>query len=107
MKAGSGPEKMHFKGAVALGYGGGRDDVPFVALQGDLLTSDEIVKIAERFGIPVVEKPELVRALMSLEEGTQIPEDLYEAVAIILDGIDAAKRDAKRSICQPAVESKM
>lgn len=77
-----------YKNAVGLQYNPHQHSVPSVSIKGAAFEADEIVKIAERFGIPVIERPELTKALASLQEGEGIPEDLYEAVAIILAEIE-------------------
>jgi len=77
--------KNRYKLAVGLEYDEKDSDAPVVGTKGEYFSADEIVKIAKRFGIPVVEKPELARALKSLEENESIPEELFEAVAIVLN----------------------
>lgn len=77
-----------YKIAVGLSYNGG-DDTPSVDINEQRLSADEVVKIARRYGIPVVEKPELAAALADVEVGTDIPEDLYEAVALLLSEIES------------------
>jgi flagellar biosynthesis protein len=42
---------------------------------------DRIVEVARENGIPVREDPALAEALASLELETEIPQDLYTAVA--------------------------
>jgi flagellar biosynthetic protein FlhB len=44
---------------------------------------------ATRLGIPVVQHVSLARALVNLEPGEEIPEDLYQATAGILRAIQA------------------
>ena len=82
-----------FAHAVGLRYEGGgeggkADSAPTVEVKGDALDADEVVRIAERFGIPVVERPEIARALAELELDEEIPEELFEAVALTLNEIE-------------------
>ena len=75
------PKKATYKTAIGLEYDPNSDDAPIVGVKGELLSADEIVKLAKRFGVPVVEKPELAQALLPLDVEDSIPEDLFETVA--------------------------
>jgi type III secretion system FlhB-like substrate exporter len=66
---------------------------PTLAISGDALDADEIVRIAKRYGVPVVDRAPLAQALSGLETGATIPEVLYRAVAVVLAELEArAKR---------------
>jgi len=65
--------------ASALRYEG--SGAPKVTATGRGLVADRIVEVARENGIPVREDPALAEALASLELDTEIPEDLYTAVA--------------------------
>lgn len=80
--------KPHYRLAVGLNYDGQKGDVPTIGVKEDERLADEVVRIAKRFGIPVVERPALARGLHNLEIEEQIPEQLYEAVAIVLNEIE-------------------
>ena len=67
--------------AAGLSYGGRSDEVPSLQLKGQDWMADEIVRLARRYGVPVVERPGLARSLMALEEERDIPESLFAAVA--------------------------
>lgn len=82
--------KTKYKTAVGLQYEATKMNAPQLSVKGQNLMADEIVEIAKRFGVPVVEKERLAKALSALELGQSIPEDLYEAVAVILNEIDKA-----------------
>jgi type III secretion system FlhB-like substrate exporter len=43
-----------------------------------------MVEVARRYGIPVVEKPEMCALLDDVEVGTSIPESLFRAAAALL-----------------------
>ncbi|MBX7136694.1 MAG: EscU/YscU/HrcU family type III secretion system export apparatus switch protein [Oligoflexia bacterium] len=68
--------------AVGLSYGGCA--APSLSCRGEFLAADEIVRLARRFGVSVVEHPELARALDPLELDQEIPRELFEAVAVLL-----------------------
>ena len=74
----------HYRRAVSLEYNEGGEGAPRVNAKGDNLVADHIVKIARRFGVPVVEKGEMARALSSVPLDQEIPEPLFEAVAVML-----------------------
>jgi flagellar biosynthesis protein len=81
-------KKPRYKAALALSYEGKDDETPRLTLKEDVLSADEVIKIAKRFGVPVVEKPELIEALKCLELDQEIPEELFEAVAALLNQIE-------------------
>lgn len=80
--------KIKYKSAIGLSYSGKDDETPTISINEANLSADEVVKLAERYGITVVEKPELVAALKKLEVDEEIPEDMYEAIALLLNEID-------------------
>ncbi len=65
--------------ASALRYEG--SGAPKVTASGRGYIADRIIEVARENGIPVREDPALAEALASLELDTEIPEDLYTAVA--------------------------
>ncbi|MCB0319100.1 MAG: EscU/YscU/HrcU family type III secretion system export apparatus switch protein [Bdellovibrionales bacterium] len=81
--------KTKYKSAVALNYDEQANRAPQLAAKGADYVADEIVKLAKRFNIPIKENKELARALTQLELDEDIPEELYKAVAIILNQIDS------------------
>jgi len=68
--------------AVALEYDG--QHAPVVTASGAALEADEIIKIAQRYGIPIQENTALVDVLRGLALGSEIPRELYVAIAEIL-----------------------
>ena len=60
------------------------DDAPVVVATGEGELAAWIVREAHRCGVPVLRDVGLARALVALEEGQAIPEQLYDAVAEIL-----------------------
>ncbi len=73
----------HF--AVALRYERGSSDAPRVVAKGADLMALRIREIAAESGVPVVERPPLARTLYrDVDEGQEIPCELYQAVAEVL-----------------------
>lgn len=73
-----------FEYAVGLAYDVSHQEAPHVVVKGEGHTADEVVRIARRFGVPVVERGEISELLSGIPLDERIPEDLYEAVALIL-----------------------
>ena len=65
--------------ATALRYEG--KGAPRVTASGQGYVADRIVQVARENGVPIREDPALADALAALELDTEIPEDLYVAVA--------------------------
>jgi flagellar biosynthesis protein len=69
--------------AVALAYDGG-DGGPRIAAKGRGLVAEAIIARAREAGIYVHESPQLVALLMQVDLDSQIPQELYVAVAELL-----------------------
>lgn len=73
----------HF--SVALRYDQGRDQVPVVVAKGRGQTALAIRELAADFEVPVLEYPQLARAVYyTSREGQEVRDDLYHAIAIVL-----------------------
>jgi flagellar biosynthesis protein FlhB len=70
--------------AIALQYDRQGEEAPVVVARGERLLAERIKEVAREAGIPIYRDVNLARALGELEEGDEIPEALYEAVAEIL-----------------------
>ncbi len=71
--------------AMALKYDPQMNTAPKVLAKGSELIAQQIIEIAEQFGIPIVENIPLARALFRLVRVNQeIPAELYRAVAEVL-----------------------
>lgn len=68
--------------AVALEYG--TQPVPLIVATGRELMAQEIVREAQKQGIPIMRDKMLAARLAELPVGTRIPEDVYRAVAVVL-----------------------
>lgn len=72
----------HF--ATALEYEESEHAAPLVVAQGQGEAARRIIDAARASGVPVIRDVPIARALAELEVGDEIPEALYEAVAVIL-----------------------
>jgi flagellar biosynthetic protein FlhB len=71
--------------AVAIRYDVNEMDAPVVVAKGMRLLAQRIREKAVEHDVPIIEKPELARALYKqVEVGDAIPEDLYRTVAEVL-----------------------
>ena len=75
-------ETNHNPVAVALQYD--HPGVPKVTASGRGAVADAILAAAREHNIPVEENPALAEALSHVELDTEIPEQLYRAVAEVL-----------------------
>ncbi|MGB9761938.1 MAG: EscU/YscU/HrcU family type III secretion system export apparatus switch protein [Caldimicrobium thiodismutans] len=69
--------------AVALKYDPAKG-APEVVAKGKGYLAELILKIAKEKGIPIKEDSKLVQELYKLELNKPIPQELYQAVAIVL-----------------------
>lgn len=72
------------KKAVALRYDAQQDRAPKVVAKGSGILAEKIIEVAKENGIHIQEDPELTALLAKLDIDTDIPEQLYKAVAEIL-----------------------
>lgn len=95
--------------AVAVKYDRERDAAPVVLAKGERLLAERIKQAAREAGVPIFRDVGLARALRDVEEGDEIPEALYEAVAEILRVVygapEAASSVEERTATAPAVTS--
>lgn len=68
----------------SLRYTSGIDTVPIVDICASTEEAEEVLRLARKYKIPVIEDPELARALSACDEGATIPEKLFHTVAILL-----------------------
>lgn len=76
------PDKS--KKAAALRYDQARDAAPRVVAKGRGKLAEKIVAVAQSNQIPLVQDANLMQMLDLLELDTQIPPELYQAVAEVL-----------------------
>ena len=72
------------KKAVALNYDQMNDLAPKVTAKGHGKVAERIIALAESHQIPLVEDRNLVQLLDALDINTEIPPQLYQAVAEVL-----------------------
>lgn len=77
--------------AVALKYERGKTTAPIVTAKGADLLAAKIREIATESGVPVKRDIPLARALYELDVEQEIPEELYEAVAVVLQWVYSVK----------------
>ncbi len=70
--------------AAALKYDRGRNRAPVVLAKGEGPIAEKLIEIAKKHKIPIIEDKELAEFLIKLDVGSEIPEELYKAVARIL-----------------------
>jgi len=71
--------------AVAIKYDQEKGGAPKVVAKGLRKNADKIKEIARQFDVPIMRNVPLAQALNKLEIGEDIPEELYEAVAEVLN----------------------
>lgn len=69
---------------AAIKYDIASANAPKVTARGRGFIADKIIEIALENGIPIKNDPDLVQILSKLDIGTEIPVELYRAVAEIL-----------------------
>lgn len=82
-------EKKVVPKAVALQYDTEKNKAPVVTAQGKGETAKNIIKIAEKNGIPIKKDEDLVNMLSQIELNQEIPVSLYRAVSEIFSYIYA------------------
>ena len=81
--------------AVALRYDPSESAAPIVLAKGADFLAKQIIKVAKENGIPVVERKPVARFLFAKAEiGEEIPYEIFQAVAEILNFIKRLERDA-------------
>jgi flagellar biosynthetic protein FlhB len=71
--------------AVAIKYDKENGSAPVVVAKGMRLNAEKIKEIAREAGVPILRNVPLAQALNKLEVDEEIPEELYEAVAEVLN----------------------
>jgi flagellar biosynthetic protein FlhB/flagellar biosynthesis protein len=81
--------------AVALKYDKDKDNAPRVVAKGMRLKADKIKEIARAYDVPIMRNVGLAGALYKVEIGEEVPEELYDAVAEVLNFIFALEQEGK------------
>jgi flagellar biosynthesis protein len=69
---------------VALTYDTQKDKAPRVVAKGKGFLADKIIEVARQYNVPLYEDQNLVQVLEALDIETEIPPELYQAVAEVL-----------------------
>ena len=70
--------------AVALKYNKEKDAAPKITAKGRGIIAEKIVETAQAHDVPLYEDKNIVQVLEALELETEIPTELYRAVAEVL-----------------------
>ncbi|WP_321340659.1 EscU/YscU/HrcU family type III secretion system export apparatus switch protein [uncultured Cohaesibacter sp.] len=103
----AGQEGSSSKLAVALHYDEGVDEAPRVTAKGRGKTADRIIELAKEHGVIVEGNPALTQALADVELNEVIPENLYAAVAVVINFVmqEAEKKQKGPLYRPPATEN--
>jgi len=71
------------KKATAIKYEKGYE-VPIVTAAGMGYIADEIIKTAEESKVPIIQNEELANLLTNVDIGSEIPVELYNAIAKVI-----------------------
>jgi flagellar biosynthesis protein len=85
-------EKKEIPQAVALSYDTQEDGAPKVVAKGKGVTAENILQTAKNNFVPVYQNKALTQMLMALELDSEIPPELYQAVAEVLSYIYRADK---------------
>jgi flagellar biosynthetic protein FlhB len=91
--------------AVAIRYEKDSQEAPLVVAKGERILAEKIKEVAREAGVPIFRDVNLARALRDVEEGDEIPEALYEAVAEILRVVYGQSAPAAPPAPRPAATS--
>lgn len=86
--------KNNIKKAAALSYKEG-EQAPTVTAIGKGEVAERIIKTAKENDVPIFEDSELVSALIHLDLGQQIPQELYSVVAEVLVFVSDIEKNLK------------
>jgi flagellar biosynthetic protein FlhB/flagellar biosynthesis protein len=82
--------------AVALKYDREHDQAPRVVAKGLRLKAEQITELARKYDVPVMRNTTLAGALYRVDVGQEIPEALYDAVAEVLNFVQALQQQATK-----------
>lgn len=83
--------------AIAIKYDKEKDSAPRVVAKGMRFKAEKIRELARQYGIPVMRNVGLANALYRVDVGEEIPEDLYDAVAEVLNFVYALQREQQEA----------
>ena len=82
--------------AVALKYDREKDGAPRVVAKGLRLKAGKMKELAKQYNVPLMRNTTLAGALYRVEVGEEIPEELYDAVAEVLNFVYALGQEQSK-----------
>lgn len=80
--------KKRLRAAAAIFYeGADREEVPLVLASGEDQIAQQIVRLARRYNVPVIEQNDIAETLVKMPIGSPIPRRFFQAVAAIFRGL--------------------
>lgn len=79
--------------AIALKYDKEKDAAPRIVAKGMRLKAEKIREIAREYKIPIMKNIPLANALYRIDVGQEVPEELYDAVAEVLNFVYALQQE--------------
>jgi flagellar biosynthetic protein FlhB/flagellar biosynthesis protein len=79
--------------AIAIKYDKEKDQAPRVVAKGLQFKAEKIREIAKQYGVPIMKNVNLANALYRVDVGEEIPENLYDAVAEVLNFVYALQQE--------------
>ena len=79
--------------AIAIKYDREKDGAPRVIAKGMRLKAEKIKELAKQAGVPFMNNTTPAAALYRAEVGQEIPEELYDAVAEVLNFVFALQQE--------------
>lgn len=83
--------------AIAIRYKKGEMGAPEVTAKGQRLVAKQIIEVARQYKVPIMRNVPLAHALIELEIGDGVPEELYTAVAEVLNWVYAQNSERSSS----------
>ncbi|MEW5855004.1 MAG: EscU/YscU/HrcU family type III secretion system export apparatus switch protein [Myxococcota bacterium] len=81
--------------AVAIKYDPEKGGAPTIVAKGMRKNAEKIKEIARHYNVPILRNVPLAQALQKLDIGEEVPEELYEAVAEVLNFVYELKQKGK------------
>jgi len=78
------PARLRRRAAAALAYDPARHGAPRLLARGEGQMAERILQMARRHDVPIEDNAPLAETLVRLEPGTEIPPELFRAVAEVI-----------------------
>jgi flagellar biosynthetic protein FlhB/flagellar biosynthesis protein len=82
--------------AIAIKYDREKDNAPRIVAKGMRLKAEKIKELAKQYGVPFMKNTTLAGALYRVEVGEEVPEELYDAVAEVLNFVWALQQESQK-----------